>query len=248
MTMTECMLKLENVVAGYGYGPDIIKNINLELNKGDIKCIIGPNGAGKSTVLKAIAGIIKPRNGTVVFNSDNGEINLSGMETYKIMKTGLCFIPQDRSLFSTLTVSENLAMAGYTLNDKQEVKNRTEEVLETFPRLKERLSQYAGTMSGGEQQQLIFARAIILKPRVILIDEPSLGLAPAIVEQAFQHIENIAKTGVSILLVEQNARRGLSSSNFGTVMDLGEIVFEKEANEVLNDDRIQELYLGKRKK
>jgi len=246
--MTECMLKLENVVAGYGYGPDIIKNINLELNKGDIKCIIGPNGAGKSTVLKAIAGIIKPRNGTVVFNSDNGEINLSGMETYKIMKTGLCFIPQDRSLFTTLTVAENLAMAGYTLNDKQEVKNRTEEVLETFPRLKERLSQYAGTMSGGEQQQLIFARAIILKPRVILIDEPSLGLAPAIVEQAFQHIENIAKKGVSILLVEQNARRGRSSSNYGTVMDLGEIVFEKEANEVLNDDRIQELYLGKRKK
>jgi branched-chain amino acid transport system ATP-binding protein len=246
--MTECMLKIENVVAGYGYGPDIIKNINLELNKGDIKCIIGPNGAGKSTVLKAIAGIIKPRNGSVIFNSENGEINLSGMETYKIMKTGLCFIPQDRSLFGTLTVAENLTMAGYTLGDKQELKIRTEEVLETFPRLKERLSQYAGTMSGGEQQQLIFARAIILKPRVILIDEPSLGLAPAIVEQAFQHIENIASQGVSILLVEQNARRGLSSSNYGTVMDLGEIVFEKEANKVLNDDRIQELYLGKRKK
>jgi len=246
--MTECMLKIENVVAGYGYGPDIIKNINLELNKGDIKCIIGPNGAGKSTVLKAIAGIIKPRNGSVIFNSENGEINLSGMETYKIMKTGLCFIPQDRSLFGTLTVSENLTMAGYTLGDKQELKIRTEEVLETFPRLKERLSQYAGTMSGGEQQQLIFARAIILKPRVILIDEPSLGLAPAIVEQAFHHSENIAAQGVSILLVEQNARRGLSSSNDGTVMDLGEIVFEKEANEVLNDERIQELYLGKRKK
>jgi len=164
------------------------------------------------------------------------------------MKTGLCFIPQDRSLFGTLTVSENLTMAGYTLGDKQELKIRTEEVLETFPRLKERLSQYAGTMSGGEQQQLIFARAIILKPRVILIDEPSLGLAPAIVEQAFHHIENIASQGVSILLVEQNARRGLSSSNYGTVMDLGEIVFEKEANEVLNDERIQELYLGKRKK
>ena len=246
--MTECMLKIENVVAGYGYGPDIIKNINLELNRGDIKCIIGPNGAGKSTVLKAIAGIIKPRNGSVIFNSENGEINLSGMETYKIMKTGLCFIPQDRSLFGTLTVSENLNMAGYTLGDKQELKIRTEEVLETFPRLKERLSQYAGTMSGGEQQQLIFARAIILKPRVILIDEPSLGLAPAIVEQAFHHIENIASQGVSILLVEQNARRGLSSSNYGTVMDLGEIVFEKEANEVLNDERIQELYLGKRKK
>jgi len=246
--MTECMLKIDDVVAGYGYGPDIIRNINLELNKGDIKCIIGPNGAGKSTVLKAVAGIIAPRKGTVTFNSESGHIDLAGMETYEIMRTGLCFIPQDRSLFNTLTVTENLAMAGYTINDKQELKIRIEEVLETFPRLKERLSQYAGTMSGGEQQQLIFARAIILKPRVILIDEPSLGLAPAIVEQAFHHIENIASKGVSILLVEQNARRGLSSSNYGTVMDLGEIVFEKKANEVLNDDRIQELYLGKRKK
>jgi branched-chain amino acid transport system ATP-binding protein len=226
----------------------ILNNISLQVAKEQIVTLIGPNGAGKSTVLKAIAGIIKPRNGSVIFNSENGEINLSGMETYKIMKTGLCFIPQDRSLFGTLTVAENLTMAGYTLGDKQELKIRTEEVLETFPRLKERLSQYAGTMSGGEQQQLIFARAIILKPRVILIDEPSLGLAPAIVEQAFQHIENIASQGVSILLVEQNARRGLSSSNYGTVMDLGEIVFEKEANKVLNDDRIQELYLGKRKK
>ena len=125
-------------------------------------------------------------------------------------------------------MTENLAMAGYTVNDKKDLKIRIEEVLETFPRLKERLSQYAGTMSGGEQQQLIFARAIILKPRVILIDETSLGLAPAIVEQSFQHIENIASKGVAILLVEQNARRGLSSSNYGTVMDLGEIVFEKK--------------------
>ncbi|MDG2187627.1 MAG: ABC transporter ATP-binding protein [Hyphomicrobiales bacterium] len=246
--MSECILKLENVVAGYGYGPDIIQNIDLELNKGDIKCIIGPNGAGKSTVLKAIAGLIKPRNGVVTFKSENGDINLSGMDTYEIMRTGLCFIPQDRSLFNTLTVTENLAMAGYTINDKDDLKNRIEEVLETFPRLKEKLSQYAGTMSGGEQQQLIFARAIILKPRVILIDEPSLGLAPAIVEQAFKHIETIASDGVSILLVEQNARRGLSSSNYGTVMDLGEIVFEKAADQVLNDERIQELYLGKRKK
>tara|TARA_Y100000590_G_C15733035_1_gene1017684 strand:+ start:3491 stop:4222 length:732 start_codon:yes stop_codon:yes gene_type:complete len=242
------MLKLDNIVAGYGYGPDIIKNINLELNKGDIKCIIGPNGAGKSTVLKAIAGIIKPRDGSVSFKSDDGDMDLAGMDTYEIMRTGLCFIPQDRSLFNTLTVTENLAMAGYTINDKSDLKVRIEEVLETFPRLKERLTNYAGTMSGGEQQQLIFARAIILKPRVILIDEPSLGLAPAIVEQAFQHIENIAADGVSILLVEQNARRGLASSNYGTVMDLGEIVFEKPADQVLNDNRIQELYLGKRKK
>ena len=133
-------------------------------------------------------------------------------------------------------------MAGYTINDKQDLRDRIDEALDTFPRLKERLTQYAGTMSGGEQQQLIFARAIILKPRVILIDEPSLGLAPAIVEQAFKHIENIAAKGVSILLVEQNARRGLASSNFGTVMDFGEIVFEKPASQVLSDDRIQELF------
>jgi len=241
--MNDTILKLNNISAGYGNGPDILKSVNLTLKKGEIKCIIGPNGAGKSTVLKAIAGILKPRDGNVVFNKND----LSGMEAYEIMRQGICFLPQDRALFDTLNVYENLWMAGYTLSDKKLLKSRLEEVLTVFPILKKRLSQYAGTMSGGEQQQLIFARAIILKPKVMLIDEPSLGLAPSIVEQAFKHIEEIALSGVSILLVEQNARRGLASSHTGAVMDLGKLVFEKNAQDVLNDKRIQELYLGKRR-
>tara|TARA_B100000131_G_C18036369_1_gene580598 strand:- start:354 stop:1082 length:729 start_codon:yes stop_codon:yes gene_type:complete len=237
------ILKMKNVNAGYGNGPDILKGVNLTLNQKEIKCIIGPNGAGKSTVLRAIAGILIPRTGFVEFNGQK----INGLEAFQIMRLGICFLPQDRAIFDTLNVYENLWMAGYTIKDKNDLKQRLEEVLETFPILKQRLNQYAGTMSGGEQQQLIFARAIILQPKVMLIDEPSLGLAPSIVEQAFQHIEKIASTGVSILLVEQNARRGLSSSHTGTVMDLGKVVFEKKAQDVLNDARIGELYLGKRK-
>ncbi len=237
------ILKMKNVNAGYGNGPDILKGVNLTLNQKEIKCIIGPNGAGKSTILRAIAGILIPRTGFVEFNGQK----INGLEAFQIMRLGICFLPQDRAIFDTLNVYENLWMAGYTIKDKNDLKQRLEEVLETFPILKQRLNQYAGTMSGGEQQQLIFARAIILQPKVMLIDEPSLGLAPSIVEQAFQHIEKIASTGVSILLVEQNARRGLSSSHTGTVMDLGKVVFEKKAQDVLNDARIGELYLGKRK-
>ena len=237
------ILKMKNVNAGYGNGPDILKGVNLTLNQKEIKCIIGPNGAGKSTVLRAIAGILIPRTGFVEFNGQK----INGLEAFQIMRLGICFLPQDRAIFDTLNVYENLWMAGYTIKDKNDLKQRLEEVLETFPILKQRLNQYAGTMSGGEQQQLIFARAIILQPKVMLIDEPSLGLAPSTVEQAFQHIEKIASTGVSILLVEQNARRGLSSSHTGTVMDLGKVVFEKKAQDVLNDARIGELYLGKRK-
>ena len=237
------ILEMNNINAGYGNGPDIIKEVNLTLNQKEIKCIIGPNGAGKSTVLRAIAGILIPRTGFIEFNGQK----INGLEAFQIMRLGICFLPQDRAIFDTLNVYENLWMAGYTIKDKNNLKQRLDSVLETFPILKKRLNQYAGTMSGGEQQQLIFARAIILQPKIMLIDEPSLGLAPAIVEQAFEHIEKIAKTGVSILLVEQNARRGLSSSHTGTVMDLGKVVFEKKAKDVLSDTRIGELYLGKRK-
>ena len=237
------ILEMQSVNAGYGNGPDILKGVNLILKEKEIKCIIGPNGAGKSTVLKAIAGILIPRNGIIYFNNEK----INGLEAYQIMRRGICFLPQDRAIFDTLNVYENLWMAGYTIQNKNLLKQRLDAVLETFPILKKRLNQYAGTMSGGEQQQLIFARAIILEPKIMLIDEPSLGLAPLIVEQAFNHIEKIASTGVSILLVEQNARRGLSSSHTGAVMDLGKVVFEKKASDVLSDKRIGELYLGKRK-
>jgi len=236
------VLELHDVVAGYGRGPDILKGINLELSAGEIKCIIGPNGAGKSTVLNAIAGILKPRSGKITFD----EKDISRLEAFEIMRSGISFLPQDRALFRMMSVSENLRMAGYSIKDKRELRDRIDSVLVTFPILKKRLSQLAGTMSGGEQQQLIFARAAIVQPKVILIDEPSLGLAPAIVQQAFDYIKKIASDGVSILLVEQNAFRGLESSHTGTVMDLGNIVFERPAAQVMSDDRIRDLYLGRR--
>lgn len=238
------VLELNNIVAGYGRGPDILKGVNLNLSVGEIKCIIGPNGAGKSTVLNAIAGVLKLRSGNIVFN----ETDISSMEAFEIMRSGISFLPQDRALFRMMNVSENLRMAGYSISDKKILRDRIDSVLETFPILKKRLSQLAGTMSGGEQQQLIFARAAIVEPKVILIDEPSLGLAPAIVQQAFDYIKKIASEGVSILLVEQNAFRGLESSHTGTVMDLGNVVFERPASEVMSDDRIRDLYLGKRGK
>ena len=236
------ILQLKSVVAGYGNGPDILRGVDLELAVGEIKCIIGPNGAGKSTVLNAIAGILDVRSGEILFDGND----IGNLEAYEIMREGISFLPQDRALFRTMTVAENLRMAGYSLKNQILLKERIESVLETFPILKKRLTQLAGTMSGGEQQQLIFARATIVQPKLILIDEPSLGLAPAIVEQAFNYIERIASEGASILLVEQNAFRGLKSSTTGTVMDLGNVVFERPASEVMSDRRIRDLYLGRR--
>ena len=238
------ILQLKNIVAGYGHGPDILNGVNLQLSPGEIKCIIGPNGAGKSTVLNAISGVLRLRAGEILFKGQN----ISNLEAFQIMRAGISFLPQDRALFRMMTVAENLRMAGYSLKNKTTLSDRIEGVLETFPILKKRLSQLAGTMSGGEQQQLIFARGKIVEPKVILIDEPSLGLAPAVVEQAFSYIQRIASEGVSILLVEQNAFRGLKASHFGVVMDLGNIVFEKTASEVMSDKRIRDLYLGKRGK
>ncbi len=237
----KCILELKRVVTGYKNGPDILKGVDLKLNAGEIKCIIGPNGAGKSTVLNAIAGVLKVRSGQIVFDGNN----IERLEAYEILRSGIAFLPQDRAIFRSMSVAENLRMAGYSLKNKVDLRQRIETVLEIFPILKERLSQLAGTMSGGEQQQLIFARARIVQPKIMLIDEPSLGLAPAIVEQAFNYIEKTASEGASILLVEQNAFRGLKSANTGTVMDLGNVVFERPASEVMSDKRIRDLYLGK---
>ena len=237
-----CILELKRVVTGYKNGPDILKGVDLKLNAGEIKCIIGPNGAGKSTVLNAIAGVLKVRSGQIVFDGSN----IEELEAYEILRSGIAFLPQDRAIFRSMSVAENLRMAGYSLKNKLDLRERIDTVLEIFPILKERLSQLAGTMSGGEQQQLIFARARIVQPKIMLIDEPSLGLAPAIVEQAFNYIEKTAAEGASILLVEQNAFRGLKSANTGTVMDLGNVVFERPASEVMSDKRIRDLYLGKK--
>ena len=236
------LLNVSNLTAGYGYGPDIVHDFSLSLNKSEVKCIIGPNGAGKSTLLKSIAGILKPRSGEIFFD---GEM-ISEKEAYLIMRLGICFLPQERAIFPNLTVAENLRMCAYSIEeDKNLAEARIKEATEMFPVLGQRLKQIAGTMSGGQQQQLVYARAFTIKPKIILIDEPSLGLAPALVEQTFNHITQIASSGIAVLLVEQNAIRGLETAGYGVVMNLGKLVFEKPANEVLKDQSLRELYLGK---
>ena len=224
------LLSIRNVTAGYGYGPDIVHDFSLSLNESEVKCIIGPNGAGKSTLLKAVAGILKPRSGDIFF---------------EIMRLGICFLPQERAIFPNLTVAENLRMCAYSIKDKALAASRIKAAIGMFPVLGQRLKQIAGTMSGGQQQQLVYARAFTIKPKIILIDEPSLGLAPSLVEQTFSHIKQIASSGIAVLLVEQNAIKGLQTSGYGVVMDLGKLVFEKPANEVLQDQSLRDLYLGK---
>lgn len=236
-------LVIENVVAGYGSGPNILKGLSLTVETCKTYCIIGPNGAGKSTLLKVIAGLIKPREGKIVFK---GEI-INHLRPDQILKMGLCYVPSDRSLFPDMTVKENLRMGGYVLRDSRLVDQRIEEVFSLFPVLREKSSQNAKTLSGGQQQLTAIARSMILKPELIMLDEPSLGLAPKVVQQIFGTINLLRDQGLTIVLVEQNARKGLEIADQGVVLDLGTNSFERPAAEVLQDPRIQELYLGKRK-
>ncbi len=222
-------------------GRMLFGDVSLQLNRGDRLVLVGPNGAGKSTLLKSIAGILKPRSGEIFFDGEK----ISEKEAYLIMRLGICFLPQERAIFPNLTVAENLRMCAYSIKDKNLAEARIKEATEMFPILGQRLKQIAGTMSGGQQQQLVYARAFTIKPKIILIDEPSLGLAPSLVEQTFNHITQIASSGIAVLLVEQNAIRGLETAGYGVVMNLGKLVFEKPANEVLKDQSLRELYLGK---
>jgi branched-chain amino acid transport system ATP-binding protein len=235
-------LLVENVVAGYGSGPNILKGLSLTVEAGKTYCIIGPNGAGKSTLLKVIAGLLKPREGKIVFK---GEV-INGLRPDQILRMGLCYVPSDRSLFPDMTVKENLRMGGYVLRDSRLVEQRLEEIFSQFPVLKEKSAQNAKTLSGGQQQLTAIARSMILKPDLIMLDEPSLGLAPKVVQQIFGTIKLLRDQGLTIVLVEQNARKGLEIADQGVVLDLGTNSFERPAAEVLQDPRIQELYLGKR--
>ena len=237
------VLKVHNVVAGYKNGPDILRGISMEVEAGKTYCIIGPNGAGKSTLLKVISGLLHARRGTVTFKGDE----VTNLRTDQILRMGLCFVPQDRSLFPDMTVHENLVMGGYVLNDHQLIGQRIEEVYLMFPILKERTRQLAKTLSGGQQQMLVIGRMLVLKPELIMLDEPSLGLAPKIARQIFDSIRTLKEAGMTILLVEQNARLGLETADWGVVLDLGTNSFQGPAETILSDPRIQELYLGRRK-
>lgn len=236
------LLEIRDIRAGYGKGADILRGLDLTVEAGEIKCVIGPNGAGKSTLLKVISGLLKPRDGSIKLKGEE----LAGKRADQILGAGIAFIPQERSLFPDMTVRENLRIGGYILRDNKLIDERVEEVFEQFPILKERSRQRAKTLSGGQQQMLAMGRTLVLKPDIVLLDEPSLGLAPKIVQQVFDMVAELRDTGMTIILVEQNALRGLEAADTGCVLDLGKTLFEDDADRVLADPRIQELYLGNR--
>jgi len=235
------LLQVENVTAGYGFGPDILIGISLTVEEGRTCCIIGPNGAGKSTLLKAICGLLRPRQGRVIYKGED----ISHLRPYQTLAKGICFVPQERGLFPDMTVRENLVMGGYILEDRSRLDQEIDRVCEIFPLLKERESQRAKTLSGGEQQMLALGRALILNPELLMVDEPSLGLAPRIAADIFEKIRSFKDFGMTVLLVEQNARKGLACADWGYVLDLGKERIEGPADTILADERIQELYLGK---
>jgi branched-chain amino acid transport system ATP-binding protein len=237
------LLEVEDIVAGYGIGPDILTGLSLKVEADRSYCIIGPNGAGKSTLLKVICGLLRPRRGKVVFEGET----LNGLRTDEILQRGICFVPQDRSLFPDMTIRENLRMGGYILKDRHEVDKRIDGVYEMFPILKERSSQLAKTLSGGQQQMLLLGRALVLRPRIIMLDEPSLGLAPIVSRQIFDSMKQLKAAGITIMVVEQNARIGLQFADWGCVLDLGKARFEGPSQTILDDPRIEELYLGRRR-
>ena len=235
------MLKVEDLHVYYG-SIHAIKGISFEVSEGEIVTLIGANGAGKSTTLNTIAGLLKPRSGQVTFEDHN----IVGVPPHKIVSHGMALCPEGRRVFLQMTVQENLEMGGYT-RPAAEIKAALEDVYTRFPRLKERYRQTAGTLSGGEQQMLAMGRALMSKPRLLMLDEPSMGLAPILVEQIFDIIKELHRSGVTILLVEQNAQMALGIADRAYVLETGLISLSGTGAELLANDRVKELYLGKAK-
>jgi len=231
------MLQTEDLVAGYVPEVDILNGVSIHVNEGEIVTVIGPNGAGKSTLVKTIFGLLRPRSGRVLFRGQD----ISGHKPHAITRLGLSYVPQLDNVFPTLTVEENLEMGSL---DTSKTERQIERMYELFPRLGERHGQTAATMSGGERQMLAMARALMPDPEVLLLDEPSAGLAPAFVEAIFEKVEDVNRAGVTLVMVEQNARRALGMSNRGYVLDLGQDRFEGPGKELLNDPKVADLYLG----
>jgi ABC-type branched-subunit amino acid transport system ATPase component len=231
------VLLTDGVVAGYVPEVDILTGVSIRVAEGEIVTVIGPNGAGKSTLIKTIFGLLRPRSGRILFR----DADIAGRRPHDIARRGLSYVPQLDNVFPTLTVEENLEMGSL---DRARTAERTDQMYELFPRLGERRRQAAGTMSGGERQMVAMARALMADPQVLLLDEPSAGLAPAFVDAIFEKVEQINGTGVTIVMVEQNARRALAMSDRGYVLDLGQDRFEGPGKDLLNDPKVAELYLG----
>ena len=233
------MLKVDNLEVAYG-NIKAIKGISLEVNQGEIVTLIGSNGAGKSTTLRAISGILKPRGGSITFSGER----IDGVEGHEIVAKGICQSPEGRRIFPRMTVDENLDLGAFLRNDKSAIAADRERVLDLFPRLKERIDQKAGTMSGGEQQMLAVGRALMGSPKLLLLDEPSMGLAPVLVDMIFETIEKINKQGTTILLVEQNALAALNVADRAYVLESGSIKMSGKAKDLISNDEVTKAYLG----
>lgn len=233
------MLKLTDIDTYYGPS-QVLHSVSLEVNKGEIVCLLGANAAGKTTTMKTIFGVVHPRSGSVTFEGKPIERALAN----DVVKMGMSLVPEGRRIFSRMSVLENLEMGAYTRRSRAEIKQDLEHVCQIFPRLQERLKQMAGTMSGGEQQMLAMARALMSRPRLICMDEPSMGLSPILVQTVFDTIKRIRDEGVTVFLVEQNASMALSLADRGYVLQTGKIVLSDTATNLLTNDLVRQAYLG----
>jgi branched-chain amino acid transport system ATP-binding protein len=233
------LLELKRLEVAYG-GIQAVKGIDLEVAEGELVCLIGANGAGKTTTLKGICGLLPVKSGRIFY----GGADITGKPAFQLVRRGLAMVPEGRGVFGALTIEENLAMGAYIRNDRDGIKSDIERVYHLFPRLKERRRQTAGTMSGGEQQMLAMGRAMMSRPKLLLLDEPSMGLAPLMVQKVFETVITISGEGVTILLIEQNAKLALEVSQRGYVMESGEVTLSGDARSLLHDPKVRAAYLG----
>ena len=237
--MATPLLELKKLEVAYG-GIQAVKGIDLVVGEGELVCLIGANGAGKTTTLKGICGLLPVKGGKIFY----GGANVTGKPAFQLVRRGLAMVPEGRGVFGALTIEENLAMGAYIRSDREGIKADIERVFHLFPRLRERRRQTAGTMSGGEQQMLAMGRAIMSRPKLLLLDEPSMGLAPLMVQKVFETIITISGEGVTILLIEQNAKLALEVSKRGYVMESGEVTLSGDASSLLHDPKVRAAYLG----
>ncbi len=233
------IMQVEGLVAGYVAEVDVLTGVTLTVSKGEIVTVVGPNGAGKSTLIKAICGVVRPRAGSISL----GQERIDGLPPHTIARKGLGYVPQRRNVFASMTVDENLDLGALPF-PAVDARERRGEIFDLFPRLRDRRRQNAGTLSGGERQMLAIAKTLMSEPTILLLDEPSAGVAPMMVDLMFEKVVEINERGTTILMVEQNARRSLALSHRGYVLDLGKNRYEGTSRDLLNDERVAELYLG----
>ena len=233
------MLEIQDIRVNYGM-INAIKGISFSVEQGEVIALIGANGAGKTTTLHTISGLLRPKSGQILFNG----LDITKVQPHKIVSMGIAHVPEGRRVFSQLSVMDNLKMGAFTRSDAKEKEETLETVFSRFPRLKERMNQAAGTLSGGEQQMLAMGRALMSRPQIILMDEPSMGLSPLLVSEVFDIIQSISKSGTTVLLVEQNAKKALSIADRAYVLETGKIVLSGNATDLINDDSVKKAYLG----